>query len=833
MARFPALPATVDRYVREFLNRLAGRSGNAGDKAVLHSELAELGLAKEKGQRLSLPATTVGSITDTLEPVNPAELPDNPTTPEGLSAAGIMGAIILQWQPASYKGHNHTEVWRAQVDGREQASLVHEANGSRYTDITGNTTACYYWIRHVNSAGQVGGYNQMGGTRASALAGTEHIQDQIRGAVDKSWFTPGWASYTDSQEVLLSDAHNRIDQETTTRQAAITSVQQVIVDGDNVNATNVTNLTATVNQNIASITEQQTVTNGLKAEYTLKVRQEANGQTTVAGIGVASGQAEDGETFSEISFAAESFFFTTPNGTAQPFVITNAGTEAVPDYKMALDADVVINGALNISQLQSGELQNGTALTVGQGSIELSTASDGYGQVVITGSGGIATNDYLVLKQRRIESFIYSQTEGHIRYKEVRRTESGIATNGQQVSIPAYFKSQPTVNLYPRDISVYNANYLNQSQRLEMDHTTPIPHPTIEGAWVFTPYARLLLSDGSATEAHGLSYFGSNNSQRWEMNGVHGLTSVVVYGRGASSRHTGSGNTWQNRKVTMKLEYRSSGGGWINAGSSSVDINQFNTHALQVSKSLAQGNYDIAVTFSAADRSGTFTSGALEYDYTQSNKTGAGWSKTLYAPPGRFEYSKKHTQYISLDSYALSGWEATRIDYRAKVLFTIKARTGYDGNWITNNKKPGEAYIEVPDGKGGVTKYRVYSGTSDSGYYNEDVWNSEDSREVNITWSDSTYKDGNIRGPLKLYTSKSAYTRESFGANGTFGGEPIATAYASATISNITATVYYRKVRPKSSTASNTFYWDSSHYDLGATDISISDAIIHWTATGE
>ena len=194
MAKFPALPVTVDRYVREFLNRLAGRSGNAGDKAVLHSELTELGLAKEKDQRLSLPATTVGSITDTLEPVNPAELLDNPTTPEGLSTAGIMEAIILQWQPASYKGHNHTEVWRAQVDDWEQASLVHEANGSRYTDITDNTTPCYYWIRHVNSAGQVGGYNQMGGTRASALAGTEHIRDQIRGAVDKSWFTAGWAS---------------------------------------------------------------------------------------------------------------------------------------------------------------------------------------------------------------------------------------------------------------------------------------------------------------------------------------------------------------------------------------------------------------------------------------------------------------------------------------------------------------------------------------------------------------------------------------------------------------------------------------------------------------
>ncbi len=60
--------------------------------------------------------------------------------------------------------------------------------------------------------------------------------------------------------------------------------------------------------------------------------------------------------------------------------------------------------------------------------------------MLITGSGGIATNDYLVLKQDRIESFIYSETEGNIRYKEVRRTESGIATNGQQVTMALEYR---------------------------------------------------------------------------------------------------------------------------------------------------------------------------------------------------------------------------------------------------------------------------------------------------------------------------------------------------------------------------------------------------------
>ena len=150
-----------------------------------------------------------------------------------------------------------------------------------------------------------------------------------------------------------------------------------------------------------------------------------------------------------------------------------------------LNGYLAVNGPVNISQLQSGELQNGTALTVGQGSIELSTGSDGFGQMVITGSGGIATNDYLVLKEGRIESYIYTASSGHVRYKEVRRTESGIGRHNQSVVIPAYFKSQPTINLYPRDITVYNADYPDQSQRLELYHSTPMHHGSIEGAWVF------------------------------------------------------------------------------------------------------------------------------------------------------------------------------------------------------------------------------------------------------------------------------------------------------------------------------------------------------------
>ena len=699
MPKFPALPASVDRYVREFLKKLVGRSGKAGDRVAMISDFTDLGLAKEKGQRLSMPASAVGSVTEILEPVNPVELPDNPVNATGLRTAGVFGAVILNWEAPVYQGHNHTEVWRAQTDDRPQASLVHEANGNRYADVTGNTVPYYYWVRHVNEAGQVGGFNALDGTLGVGTA-----------------------------NITLND---------------------------------------------------------LILEH--------------------------------------------PEITDNPFSVVNIGTEDNPNWVIAFNGSVAVAGDVSISRLTTGEFQDGVSLSIGHGSLELSQDSHGHGQIVVTGDNGIANNDYLVISEGRIESFVYTPSAGHIRYKEVRRRESGVAQSGQQVVIPAYFKSQPEVMLSPHDISIYNANYPNQSQRLELEHSDAVPHPTIEGAWVFTPYCRLLLADGSTTEAHGLSYFGSNTSQRWEMTDILDLKAVTVNGRAASTRHSGSGNTWQNRQVTMTLEYRSDGGSWISAGSTAVDINQFNTHALQLNKSLTQGTYDVAVTLSAADRSGTFTSGSLEYDYQQASKSGSGWTETLYTPHGQSSYDQTRTRNISIDSYALSGWEITRIDYSAKVAFTIKARTGYDGNWSTNRKISGEAYIEVPDGNGGVTKYRVYSGTSESGYYNEDVWNYEDSREVNVFWSDISYKDGNMRGPVKLYTSRTANTYRSFGDDRT----PIATGYASATISNITATVYYRKARAQSSTASNTFYWDNSRYDLGATDISISDAIVHWTATGE
>ncbi|MGI2030637.1 hypothetical protein, partial [Endozoicomonas acroporae] len=107
---------------------------------------------------------------------------------------------------------------------------------------------------------------------------------------------------------------------------------------------------------------------------------------------------------------------------------------------------------------------------------------------------------------------------------------------------------------------------------------------------MFFPYARLLLADGSKTEANGKIYQGAGNNAQWFAYDTDQVKKVTVKGRVASSRSTGSGGTWQNRKVTMTLKYRPDNRDWIDGESVTVDIDQFTTHDLEISQTLTQGN---------------------------------------------------------------------------------------------------------------------------------------------------------------------------------------------------------------------------------------------------
>ncbi|MBO9483803.1 hypothetical protein [Salinisphaera sp. G21_0] len=697
---YPALPGSVDRYVRQMLDTMAGRTGSVGDQVVTIKDLAQIGLVNANPNILNSQNSANKQITDavTRPPTNDAgnvilpetEPADPPTTPEGLNTTGTFGAVILSWTAPNYAGHAYTEVHRAQIDDPTQSQLVHQEPTSSYADVTGNTTTHYYWLKHINKDGAKSQFNQVAG---------------------------------------------------------------------------------------------------------------------VAGAGTATISVDD-------------LVLEHPEILQQPFTVIDNGSGVNPRYVMALNGDIAINGAVNISQLVSGELANGTALTVGQNSIELSTASDGTGQLIIAGQGGIQNNDYMIMNAGRIQAYVFVPGVGHVPYKEVKRVETGTANSGQQVKIPAYFRSQPTIHLYPRDMSVYNADYPNQSQKIEMYYSAPQPHPTEDGAWLFTPFAKLVLAAGSETASPGWTYAGSSNSQTWTSTNISNLKGVTVYCRAASFRRT-SGTTYNNRKVTVYLDYKlSSSSSWSVGGSEVVNIDKFTTHSMSLGKALSQNKYDIRVRFVAADRSGTFSDGNPTYDYTQANKTGSSWSKTN-EPTGS---ARTQTQFITINNHALSGWEITRIDYRATVDITLKVRNLFTRNSSSGSMFRGKARVRIPNSSGG---HSTYEATTKSSYVDfGNPWETYSHNNKSISWSDTSYKDGKIYPAVELYGNKAGYTQSSS------SGSYIPSSHAYVSVKSVSATVYYRKQQSNPQTYNN-YYMDSARYDKSATDISLDNAVVTWMATSD
>ena len=685
---FPSLPNSVDRYVRQTINTMLGRTGQAGDQVVTFNDLSASGLLQAKPNSLTQPADPGGSIGDILEPVVPGELPDTPTTPTGLATSSSLGAVILTWNGPTYKGHAYTEVWRAQIDNVSKAQMIHESPLARWTDVTGNTQPHFYWLKHVNNDGLKSQFNQVAGTLG-------------------------------------------------------------------------------------------------KGNQVLTV---------------------------------EDLVLSHPEILQQPFTVINQGDDDNPEWYLALNGNVLINGSVNISQLASGEMAPGTRITIGESSVEMGTSSDGTGYINISGKGGLATSDYMTITEGQIFSYIYVPGIGHVPYKEVKRMESGSANSGQQVKVPAYFRTQPTIHLYPRDVSIYNPDYAAQAQKLEIWHTIPEPHPTEAGAWLFTPYVRLVLADGTENITPGWTYDGSSNSGAWEIYDIDNLVGASVFVRCASFRRLTS-TSYNNRQVTVSLWYRIAGTTtWAALASTVVSITKFATASASLTGPLVSGDYDIRVEYQAADRSGTFTDGSPTYEYTQQEKTGTLWNHTLEPLTTS---NKTYNKYIALSSYQLSGWTITQIEYRTTMDLTLKVRDTYSNFQPSDTSiKAGTATIKVPDGEGG---HNTYSITSPGSFVNVGGgWEEEQTlTDIPVNWTDTSRLNGNIYGRVEMSVTGAGYDTNRDG---------IATAHCYFRVKTLSATVFYRRETSVAETQNN-FYMDAAAWNKGALDISVGNAVVTWNAT--
>ena len=485
-----------------------------------------------------------------------------------------------------------------------------------------------------------------------------------------------------------------------------------------------------------------------------------------------------------LDIVSEDFYIKTPNGEVNPFTYRNLGTTDNPDWKVALLADVAIEGALAISQLQSGELPDYVDFTIGNSSIIMDTRTDGSGEIVITGNGGPTGNDYLILNQGTIDSYVWNGTT-HVPYKNVKRVERGVAQSGQTVVIPAYFKTTPELYLTPAIVPTYNPAYKDQGQQWRLTHSNPVPNANIDGAWDFVPIAQLELAAASVVEYYsGMSYGGSSDSEVLTIPGQVNLNTIRIRCLVSSARETSNTGTWYNRKVTAYLETRLTGGAWIQRSSATVTMTGSSQKELVLYADVPDGYQDVRVRFVAEDSGGTYNTGTV-YEYTTRPQVYV-VPDVLAANKDQNGNSIKITRTYHPGS--VSGWSY----YSSVSQFNVGS---YELMSASDNNGP--ASIRMRD-QSWKNLFYVASGWNGSNHANGSLSINDSHNGALVIHADS----GGRRAYMSGFTIYSTHT--------------------------------YRRIKPSSTTPTNFYSIVSAEVDRGATIINPAGAVsVNWIAIGE
>ena len=166
--------------VNESVGVLKGELGNPLDAAVTFSDLINSGIGK-----LDIRINSGGGITGTgssgvrIVPGDGGVL-NTPPKPTGVSAGGAFQNIILSWDPATFFGFSHAEIWVANSNAFADRVFVGLSTAAVFTHQVGTNQTKYYWIRFVNIQDVVGPFHSITGVNATtAFIDTQDIADQL------------------------------------------------------------------------------------------------------------------------------------------------------------------------------------------------------------------------------------------------------------------------------------------------------------------------------------------------------------------------------------------------------------------------------------------------------------------------------------------------------------------------------------------------------------------------------------------------------------------------------------------------------------------------------
>jgi hypothetical protein len=329
-----------------------------------------------------------------------------------------------------YIGHAGVEIWRHTSDSLAGATLVGTMTGMAgvYVDAVGSGKSFYYWVRAVNRNSVYGPYNSSSGTLGETAIDVAYMLTLLSGAVTSSQLAAdlsapiakipalesftGYASGYSGGSLLTrmgatetkanaAATSAQLSSESTTRANADSALSSTVstlsstvgsntsaistestarANADSALSSTVTSLSSTVGGNTSSISTQVTTTNGLKAQYTVKL--DVNG--AVAGFGLASTTSAAGNITSEFIVNADRFAIMRggSNTTAAtvPFIVQASATTlngvAVPAGVYMADAFIkngsIANAKIGNAAIDNAKIANLSAAKINTGTLNAS-----------------------------------------------------------------------------------------------------------------------------------------------------------------------------------------------------------------------------------------------------------------------------------------------------------------------------------------------------------------------------------------------------------------------------------------------------------------------------
>lgn len=225
---------------------LTGQTKNKDDRAVLYSDLVELGVLNKSGALLvgGGNTTTViggggggGAVDATIE---------TPHAPVNVRASGAFSTVLIQWDTPTYKGHLHAEIWRNTVDqlgdmldpqNAGEATLVATVGGDLFVDSVNYDTEYWYWVRFVNR-NDPPDYGAVQSANGIYVKTNKSVSDQIadlQAQVDAD--LNGWVESFDASIDALNAANAALD----TRIIAVEAEADDLLNQITVAETNISN----------------------------------------------------------------------------------------------------------------------------------------------------------------------------------------------------------------------------------------------------------------------------------------------------------------------------------------------------------------------------------------------------------------------------------------------------------------------------------------------------------------------------------------------------------------------------------------------------------------